>query len=410
LIVIFQFAGHSNQASANAPRIAVLPFTNLSGDPQQDYFSDGVVDDLITNLSRFSELSVVARNSSFAYRGTRLRAATIGRELGARYLLAGSVRRDQERLHVNVQLVDAQNEKQLWAKSYNNAVAGVHGLQNSITQEIVANLASGIRVVEARRVASLPPNTLLAYELVLRAREISFKAAGRKSTLEARELAGRAVRLDPRFAAAHVELGRTYYRAFVLEWEGAEALDHALKAAQRGVSLDQNSAPAYELLGRIWLRQGRHGDAIRTLKKAIALNVNRAETYASLADALTFAGRPSEAIPLLRKAMLLDPFYAPRTDMYLGRALYFLGDYDQAVAPLETCVARAPQFRACYMYLAPVYAELDRVRETQRVVTRLLELSPRFSVVRSVRDHLPYVDAPMSQYTASLIKAGIPES
>jgi tetratricopeptide (TPR) repeat protein len=255
----------------------------------------------------------------------------------------------------------------------------------------------------------VPAADLSASELVLRAREASFRTATESSNIEARALAELAVEADPSYASAHVELGRTYYRAFVLEWEGASALDLAQESARRAMSLDQRSASAHELLGRIHLRRGQHETAIAMLETALALNVNRADSYASLADALTFAGRAEEAVPLLEKAMRLDPHYLPQLDMYLGRALYFLRRYPRAQMMLEACVTRAPGFRPCYMYLAPVYAELDRIEEARRVAAELLKLSPQFTVERSVRRHLPFVEGPMQQFAEGLLKAGVPE-
>jgi TolB-like protein/Tfp pilus assembly protein PilF len=405
---IVRFAGQT-AAISDKPSIAVLPFANLSRDPEQDYLSDGIAEDLITNLSSFSELVVSARNSSFAYRGKSMRARQIGRDLGVRYLLQGSVHRDREQLRIMVQLVDAPSERQVWAKQYDRPFAAVFALQDAITQEILASLVSNIRVADVNRMMPVPAADLSAYELVLRAREASFRTATESSNIEARALAELAVEADPSYASAHVELGRTYYRAFVLEWEGASALDLALESARRAMSLDQRSASAHELLGRIHLRRGQHETAIAMLETALALNVNRADSYASLADALTFAGRAEEAVPLLEKAMRLDPHYLPQLDMYLGRALYFLRRYPRAQMMLEACVTRAPGFRPCYMYLAPVYAELDRIEEARRVAAELLKLSPQFTVERSVRRHLPFVEGPMQQFAEGLLKAGVPE-
>ncbi|MPY76132.1 MAG: tetratricopeptide repeat protein [Alphaproteobacteria bacterium] len=335
---IFAWHSPSGPAMPIQPSIAVLPFANLSGDPRQDFFSDGISEDLITNLSSFSDLFVIARNSSFAYRGKTIRANRVGRDLGVRYLLEGSVRRDGQQLRITAQLVDAQAEKQLWAKRYDRAWADVFAVQDLVTQEIVATLASSVRLADVTRMSRVPAGDLLAYELVLRAREVSFRTSTRESTLEARELARRAIMIDPTIASAYVELGRTYYRAFALEWDGPGALDLASDAAQRAISMDQSSASAYELLGRVHLRRGRHDAAIAILQKAISLNPNRADSYASLGDALTFAGRAAEAVPLLEKTIRLDPFYPPQIDMYLGRALYFAKRYDQAELSLDQLV------------------------------------------------------------------------
>jgi adenylate cyclase len=390
------------------PSIAVLPFVNMSGDPRQEFYSDAITEDLITGLAHFPNLFVIARNSTFAYKGSPLRDREIGAELGAHYLLEGSVRREQERLRITAQLIDARTEEQLWAKQFNGYARDV-ALQDEVTQEIAATLASSVRVADVARAAKLPIENSSAYDLVLRAREVSLRTPSPESTREARELAQRAILLDPSFVSAHVQLGRAHYRDFVLEWQGPEALDLAFESTRRAISLDQSSASAYELLGRVHLRRGHHQQAIETLEKAIALNPNMAEGYASLADALTFFGRASEAVPLVEKAMRLDPFYPPQIDMYLGRALYFDKRYEQAKLPLETCVARAPRFRPCYMYLAPVYAEIGRMEDARQAVDKLLEVSPGFAIDRSVRRHLPFAHPVMQFYIGGLRKAGVPE-
>lgn len=309
---------------------------------------------------------------------------------------------------MTAQLVDARTEEQLWAKQFDWDSRDT-APQDEAIQEIAATLASSVRVADSARLASRPTEVASAYDLVLRAREIYLRTPTPESTRDAIELLRRAIALDPSFASAHVQLGRAHYRNFVLEWQGPQALDLAFDSARSAISLDQSSASAYELLGRVHLRRGHHPQAIETLERAIALNPNMAEGYASLADALTFSGRAAEAVPLVEKAMRLDPFYPPQFDMYLGRALYFDKRFEQAKSPLETCVARAPRFRPCYMYLAPVYAELGRVADARRAVDSLLEVSPGFAIDRSVRQHLPFTDEAMRFYVDGLGRAGVPD-
>ena len=390
--------------------IAVLPFINLSGDRLSDVFSKALADDLLTNLTKFPDLRIAARKSSFGFSEQHIRVNEIGQALGVRYLLEGSVRRDDKQWRIAAQIIDTQTEKRVWAEHYDRSLEDVPYYQDSIAQEIASTVASSVSLADARRIANQSTEYLSAREMVLRARADSFRAATKPSTIEARDLALRAIAIDPNLATAHVELGRTYYRAFAIQWEGSEALDKALLSARRAISLDQTSADAYELLGRVYLRRRQYEAALATLQKTISLNPNRAASYASLADTLTFIGRANEAVPLLEKAMQLDPFYPPRVDMYLGRALYFIGRFDQAALALETCVARASGFRPCYMYVAAVYAELGRSEDAQGAVEKLLELAPNFSISGSVLNHLPYTDAPMRRYTESLRKAGVPEN
>jgi adenylate cyclase len=191
--------------------------------------------------------------------------------LGAHYLLEGSVRREQERLRITAQLIDTRTEEQIWAKQFDGHIRDI-ALQDEVTQEIAATLASRVRVADVARAANLPIEYSSAYDLVLRAREVALRTPTTESTSEALELAQQAILIDPSFASAHVQLGRAYYRNFVLEWQGPEALDLAFESARHAISLDQSSASAYELLGRIHLRRGHHQQAIQTLEKAITLN------------------------------------------------------------------------------------------------------------------------------------------
>jgi TolB-like protein/Flp pilus assembly protein TadD len=382
-----------------------MPFESLGDGERYSYVSDGIVDDIITNLSRFPEIAVLARNSAFQYRDAD--SPDFG-DLGVRYQLSGSLHYEPRRLRINVHLLDVDLDKIIWSEAYDRPAQEILSIQDDIVSEVASRLAVRVRAAEASRISRVPKARLSAYDLVLRAREVSFRAASFPSTMDARRLAERAISIDPGYADAHVELGRTYYRAYVLEWEGAEALARAQEAAHRAIALDQNSAAAIELLGRVELRLGRVEEALNTLTRALEHNPNRAETYASLADALTFAGRPDEALAMLGKATTLDPLYPPRIDMYLGRAHYFAGSYKEARAALEICVARAPQFRPCYMYLAPTLAELGDDVAASSAMAKLLELSPDFSISGSVLKHLPYRRDPMRHYVTGLEKAGIP--
>jgi adenylate cyclase len=391
------------------PSIAVLPFSNMSGDPEQEYFADGITEDIITELSKFQQLFVIARNSSFNFKDQPADAREVASQLGVRYVLKGTIRRSEETLRITAQLIDADTGTNLWARRYDRPLSEIFAVQDEVIQEIVATLASSVKRADLSRAARIIPNELTAYDLVLRAHELTESSLSQQSVLEARVLLTKAIEIDPLFAQAYVRLGRGYYRGSVLQWDGPEALDKAYELAQRAIALDSSSASAYDFLGRIYLRRRQHDTAIATQKKALSLNPNRADSYSSLANTLTFAGDAKEAVELVKKAMRLDPFYPPIIDMYLGRALYFDKRYEKAVPPLETCAARAPKFRACYMFLAPAYAELGLPEEARRVVARLLEVAPNFTINGSVRTHLPFVADSMQHYIQGLQKAGVPE-
>jgi TolB-like protein/DNA-binding winged helix-turn-helix (wHTH) protein/Tfp pilus assembly protein PilF len=389
--------------------IAVLPFADTSGGPRNGRIGYTISEDLITNLSKFPGIAVAARNAAFAYEGKGISARQVGRALSVRYVLEGSVRADGEQLRISAQLIDAGTGNQLWAERYDRPALDTVSAHDEVSREIAATLASAIRKEAAARAAHRPVAELSALDLVLRASELSANNPDRKSALEARALFRRAIEVDPSNVTAHELLGREYYRGFVLQWDGPEALNQAYALAQRAMALDNTSASTYDLLGRIYLRRRQHDLAVATIEKAIALNPNRPESYATLADTLTFAGRAEEAVELLKTAMHMNPHHPPYFDMYLGRALYFAGRYDQAILALDTCVARAPEYRPCYMYLAPVYAELGRMEDARRTVEWLQAVSPGFSIDKSVRRHLPYAAKPMERFIVGLRKAGVSE-
>ena len=395
-------------ALPDKPSIAILPFTNLSGDSQQEYFADGITEDLITDLAQSKEIFVIARNSTFAYKGRVVPIREVAEELGVRYVLEGSVRRIGKNMRITAQLIDASNGAHVWAKRYDEPAGRLFEIQDELNREIAGTLLANIRKSALAKISKKRPQNLSAYDYVLRARA-RFDLPGKKAKLEARALAEKAIEIDPDYAPAYAVLGDTFNSGYILQWEGPDSLERAYEAAQTAVRLDPLLSTGQELLGRVLLRRGQHDLAIAAIKKAVELNPNRSRHYGSLADALTFANRPQQAIELMKTAMRLDPFFPARHNMYLGRAYYFARQHEQAVGQLKACATRAPKWRPCYMYLAPAYAELGRQEEARQTVQTLMALSPKFSISGSVRSHLPFVSAAMQFYVAGLQKAGAPE-
>ena len=395
-------------AIPDKPSVAVLPFSNMSGDPSQEFFSDGFTEDIITGLSSFHDLFVIARNSSFKFKGQDVDIRQIATDLGVRYVLEGSVRKAGEKLLINAQLIDAGSGSHLWAKRYDVDAKELLAVQDEVTQEIVSTLVSKVRSTDTVRAKRKRESDLTAYEYLLQARDL-FRRGGKETSFRAQEMAKKSIQLDPSYAPAHAMLSFTYYKHFVFRWGPPEALVLARESAQKAIELDNSLAEGYDMLARVYSRQRQHDDSVATLEKAVSLNPNRAETYLSLANTLTFAGRPLEAVDAAQKAMRLDPFYGYLGDFYLGRALYFAKQYEEALLPLKTCVARAPEFPAGYMYLAPLYAELGRIEDAGHTVAKLLELAPRFTIEASVQKHLPYVPQAMSHFVQGLRKAKVPE-
>ena len=390
------------------PSIAILPFANRSGDPEQEYFADGFTEDLITNVAQSKDLLVIARNSTFTYKGQEVKIRQVAEELGVRYVLEGSVRRIGETIRITTQLIDATNGAHVWAKRYDEPSAKLFDVQDDVSREIAGTLLVNIRKTDLAKASQKRPENLSAYDYVLRARAL-FYAPAKAAYMEARSLAQKAIAIDPKYAPAYAVLGETFNSAFIVQWEGPEALDHAYEAARKAVELDPLLSTAHELLGRVFLRRLEHDNAVDAIKRSIKLNPNRSRHYSNLADVLTFANRPDEAIELMKKAMRLDPFYPALINMYFGRAYYFAKQYDKAVTELKTCAARAPKWRPCYMYLAPAYAELGDQAGAKQSVETLFKIAPGFSITTSVRKHLPFVPAAMQFYISGLRKAGVPE-
>lgn len=395
-------------ALPDRPSIAIMPFANLSKDPQQEYFADGFTEDLITDVAQSKNLFVIARNSTFTYKGRAVKIRQIAEELGVRYVVEGSIRRIGEKMRITAQLIDAANGAHVWAKRYDEPMSKLFDVQDEISQEIAGALLASVGKADLAKATQKRPKELSAYDYVLQSRAL-LSLASREKTMQARWFAEQAIAIDPDYAPAYNMLGNTFSLAYILQWEGRDALERAHGAALKAVELDPLSSAAHGLLGRIFLRRLQYQDAVATHEKSITLNPNRADSYAYLADALTFMGRADEAIDAIRTAMRLDPFFPPLYDMYLGRAYYFSKQYDKAAAQLRTCAVRAPKFRPCYMFLAPTYAELGKQAETQRTVETLLKVAPKFSIAKSVRKHLPFVPSVMQFYISGLRKAGVPE-
>jgi adenylate cyclase len=351
------------------PSIAVLPFDNLSGDPDQQYFADGLTEDILTALARFNQLTVIARNSTFVYKGRAVAIADVGRDLNVRYVLEGSVRRSGDRLRVTAQLIEAATAAHLWAERYDRTLIDVFALQDEITERIVTTLVSNIErsiIEQARR---KPPTSLGAYELLLQGRE-QRNVSSYQGMIAAEALFERAIALDPDVALAHAELA--YIQYVLVTWRVDPAqqdtqLAKGFTHARHALALEATLPIANRVLGNLHLRADEHAEAIRWSQRAVALNPGEAESYAWLANVLSYAGRSTEALEQLEHARRLDPLHPPLWDFYIGRALLHLGRYQEALVWLETCSRRAPSFGFGHarIYIAAALAQLGRLDEAR---------------------------------------------
>ena len=326
--------------------IAVLPFTNLSKDPEQEYFSDGITNDIITDLSKFHDLLVIASNSTFVYKNKSVNIQEVGRELAVRYVLEGSVQRSGDRIRINAQLIDVDTGGHLWAERYDEAIGEIFDLQDKIATRIVRTLAVRLTDIELGRVSAKATRDLEAYDYVLRGRQHLMRF-GETDTFEARDMFRNAIQLDPSYADAYAGLGWTYLNAFLFGWTDApkEALERSQELAQKAVEISDASVAGHQLLGRIFLNLRQHELAVVEVERAIALNPNDAQSYAEQAVILVWPGRPEGAFTSFETALRFDPTANAEPLAHLGLAHYLKKRYGEAVKFLERSIGQNPDFQ-----------------------------------------------------------------
>jgi adenylate cyclase len=361
--------------------IAVLPLATLSASTSDDYFADGLTEDIIAALGRFSELSVLSPKAVFPYKGTTLRPEDIGRELKVRYFAEGSVRRSTERIRVAIRLTDAWLGTLLWADQYDAEPESIFAIQDNITRHITGALAVRVTNAEQARVAAKPPSSLEAYDLVLRGRDFLGRL-NRTAISNARTMFERAAELDPNYAAAYVGLGRVDLFAVNLGWtpDPAAALHRAESLARKAIGIDEANPAAHVLLGRIYTRLREYDRAVDALKRAIALNQSDPDSHAGLGDALLWSGDTGGAITALETAAQLDPKLSSEDLFNLGAGYFLLGDNGQAAQVFERTVARNDGNPFIYAMLAAIHAEEGRKEESSRAAAEVRRLNPFFDL------------------------------
>jgi len=389
------------------PSIAVLPFVNMSGDPEQEYFSDGITEDLITDLSKISGLFVIARNSTFTYKGKPVKVDQVGRELGVRYVLEGSVRKAGDRVRITGQLVDASTGGHLWAERYDRDLTDIFALQDEVAQKIVAALAVKLTEDEQERLERTYTDNVEAYDYFLRGLEYSNRFT-KEATDQARRLFEKAIDLDPGFAAAYGHMSLTYWVEWSFGWtQDFQFLEKAFELAQKAAALDDSLPEAHRILGILCLWKKQHDQAIALTERAITLNPNYADAIGQLGHVLSFAGRPEEAIGLVKKAMRLNPMYPVICLWDLGHAYMLAGRYDKAIAALKSVLNRNPNFHPAHIYLAIAYGELGRTAEAQAEAAEFARMSSPMSW-EDWRQRLPYKDQTVIEHFFDVIrKAGV---
>jgi adenylate cyclase len=374
------------------PSIAVLPFVNLSGDPEQEYFSDGITEDLITDLSKASGLFVIARNSAFTYKGKAVKVQEVSRELGVRFILEGSVRKAGNRIRISSQLVDAITGGHLWAERYDRELTDIFDLQDEVTQKIVSALAVNLTKLEEDRLARRATNNLIAYDYALRGQE-SYYRFTKEANVKAQEMFEKSIELDPRYAAAYSWLGLVLLHRWTHGWgQDPQLVDRAFESAQRAIGLDESLPEAHRILGDIYLYRKQHKRAMAELDRAIALNPNYADAHAGLGEVLNWTEKPEKAIELVKKGMRLNPRHHAWYFYVLGSSYILMDLHEEAVEVLKRGVIRNPEFLGSHLALAPLYAEMGCKEEAQHEVQEILRVSPHFSI-EMLRGMIPSKEA-----------------
>jgi adenylate cyclase len=336
------------------PSIVVLPFDNMSGDPQQDYFSNGITEVLTSDLSRISSLFVIARNTAFSI-GRSRKVQEVGRELDVRYVLEGSVQKAADQVRIVAQLIDATTGGHIWSERYDRPLTDIFALQDEIVQKIVTTLKLQLTLQEQGFIVRKRTDNVEAYDSFLRGVEYFWRTTKEANT-QARQLFEQAVALDPQYAEAYVWLGYTYSLEWVWRWSAdPQTLESALALAQQALALDDSVPEAHSLLSQVYTQRQQYDQAIAEGERAIALAPNNDFSYDRLGEVLSFAGRPAEGLPLIEQAMRLNPRAPVAYLMHLGFAYYLLGRYPEVVATVRTLLVRNPNWLPAYFLLSASY-------------------------------------------------------
>jgi adenylate cyclase len=363
------------------PSIAVLPFVNMSGDPQQEYFSDGLTEEIITALSKTPKLFVIARNSSSAYKGKAVNVQQVSRELGVKYVLEGSVRRSGNQLRITAQLIDATTGSHLWAERYDRELKDIFATQDEITMKILTSLQVSLTEGEMARMQAKGTNNLDAYLLFLQ----GWREAGsmnKDGNFLGRQMAEKAIALDPKFAMAYNLLATTYMNEVLLALseDPRLSLKKAMELAQKAIALDNSLAWPHALLGWIYTLMLQHDKGIAECEQAVNLEPNSAISYFYLSLALKYAGRPKEAITMAKEAIRLNPippgfYYQNLTHLYC-----LTGQYEEAIKVGKEATRVEPNNFTVRAFLTVAYSLHGRQEEARIEAAEVLRINPKFRV------------------------------
>ena len=392
------------------PSIAVLPFENLSGDLEQDYFSDGLTDRIISTLSKLRGLFVISRTSTFVYKGKPVKIQKIAEDLGVKYVLEGSVQRTVDRIRITAQLIDATTGHHIWSEGYDRKQKDIFEIQDDITIEITKALRIELVDGEQARVWQKQATNLRAFEKSLQGLNCFFQHTKEDNAI-ARRLGEEAIALDPMFAEPYALVGWTHFYDARFGWAESRAgsIKMAIKYAQKAIELDDTLDHPYLVIGGTYLVQGQHEKAVAQGKRAIALNPNGALNYSALSGFVGCSGNWEESIELGKKSIRLNPFPPADYFHWPGRAYFMIGQLDESIATWKKALQKNPDYLPAHAFLAACYSLLDRHTEASAAAKEVMRINPKFRLA-SYAKTLPYKNkADIERYVAALRKAGLPE-
>ncbi len=393
-------------ADSKKPSIAVLPLANMSGDPEQEFFADGLSEDIITELSRFRDLLVISRNSTFVHKGKAVKVQEVAREFGVDYVLEGSVRKAGDRIRVTVQLIDGQTDRHVWAERYDRELKDIFALQDEMTCAIVATLPGRVEAATHDRAKRKQTSNLPAYECVLAAKVLHHRST-REDNAEAQRLLDRAIALDTNYAHAHAwkacVLGQTWTHGWCTEADST--FRNVMAELEIALALDDNDSDVHRILAAVNLTSDNHEQAAYHQERALALNPNYDLVVVQQGELLTWLGRPEEGIDWIRKAMRLNPYHPERFWSHLGRAYYCAEKYAEATDAFSRITRPDHTHHA---FLAATFAQMGNAVAASAHASEVLKRTPQFSVETYLATLHYKRQADRQRHEDGLLKAGLP--
>jgi adenylate cyclase len=395
------------------PSIAVLPFVNMSDDPKQEYFSDGLTEEIITALSKIPKMFVIARNSTFTYKGKPVKVQQVAEELGVRYVLEGMVRIAGDRMRITVQLIDAMTGNHLWAERYDRELKEIFALQDDITKEVMTALQVKLTTGEQARVYGKGTDKLEAYLKLLQGRE-HYRRGTKEDNILARRVFEEVIALDPKYAIAYRFLSGTHHAdlAFGTSKSPKQSIARAIELAKRAIAIDDSLAEAHGFLGFLYTLSGQYEKGIEEAETAVALDPNSADAHIHLGAVLHNAGRREEAIPIIKRAIRLNPIAPALYFVVLGRTYRSLGRYEEAIEACKNAVQRNPDFLYAHVILAGTYSLTGKEEQARTAAKEVLRIDPNFSLGSFAKRREKLIGdnkTELKLFIDALRKAGLPD-